>query len=208
MTGLQAQRDLVLVPPSLLRLHLPPASLWTHTRPFLSLNASPHPEKWSLLGEAFADTGPPLPRSHRTCSSPAGSPPDPVTPHPWVRRAHEHLSAPRMSSARAGPASFCPRLHRQCPARNSLTVYYGTGKRGARVATWVPQNLGLLDSTALSSQLPQQPPLPFLSPGDFFSGSATDSSFLTHLINGEVSWDSVLTCSAQGSKRHLCPPAP
>lgn len=103
----------------------------------------------------------------------------------------------------AGPMSFCPMSHCQCPAQSSFTLYYGTGKPWVRVCTWMLQ----------SPSLP--PPIHQLSFPNFHDSSfsyssplmtsqaQTHSSFLTHLINGEIS-SVPLPGSVQGFKCHLC----
>ena len=100
--GLPAQRDLVPPPFSLLQpLHTSSLSLDSHT-PFWTLLTSQDPS----LGST-AHTAPPDPHSHSSCGS------SPMTP---TRICHSTLlctlkSFPQLSSASAGPASFCPRLH-------------------------------------------------------------------------------------------------
>ena len=87
----------------------------------------------------------------------------------------------------AGPMSFCPMSHCQCPAQSSFTLYYGTGKPWVRVCT------GMLQSPSLPPPIHQlsfpnfnDSSLSYSSPL-MTSQAQTHSSFLTHLINGEIS---------------------
>lgn len=129
VTGFLAQGDLV---PAALSLLLSPCGFLppdSGTHPFQCAKAS-HIQGAGLSSGKLCPHPPSCSRSSRPRGPPLRSPPQSVLPHPLC---------PQLGSKRAGPASFSPRRHHQCPAWNSLPIYHRTGEQWVGVRAWLPR---------------------------------------------------------------------